>query len=228
MAADPRRARPLPVRDRPGAQPVGDRSAPVVRDAVFEFLGGESVGAHRRALPQHARRGQRRSGRARAAREAGRLPVVLTGGCFQNARLAESIVRGLQPEFARVICTAACRRATAASRSARRSSPPRKGKERSDVSRRPGRVHRSARQSSPRSTSWACAGRCASSSSTSRSRRATTSSTTSASPSAAFPRRTSQGTLALYEQLLARRRDDDLMAADVRGEIAATGDGVTP
>jgi hydrogenase expression/formation protein HypC len=31
-----------------------------------------------------------------------------------------------------------------------------------------------------------------------------------------------QGTLALYEQLL-REAEDDLMAADVRGEIAATG-----
>ncbi len=29
----------------------------------------------------------------------GRLPVVLTGGCFQNARLAESIVGGLRPDF---------------------------------------------------------------------------------------------------------------------------------
>ena len=34
-----------------------------------------------------------------AARGAGRLPVVLSGGCFQNARLAETIVRGLEPEF---------------------------------------------------------------------------------------------------------------------------------
>ena len=31
----------------------------------------------------------------RASRATGRLPVVLTGGCFQNARLAEGILAGL-------------------------------------------------------------------------------------------------------------------------------------
>jgi hydrogenase maturation protein HypF len=32
----------------------------------------------------------------RAAREGGTGPVVLTGGCFQNARLAESVAVGLR------------------------------------------------------------------------------------------------------------------------------------
>jgi hydrogenase maturation protein HypF len=36
----------------------------------------------------------------RAARRTGRLPVVLTGGCFQNARLAEAIRARLDGEFA--------------------------------------------------------------------------------------------------------------------------------
>jgi hydrogenase maturation protein HypF len=31
-------------------------------------------------------------------RERGRLPVVLTGGCFHNARLAEGLVAALAPE----------------------------------------------------------------------------------------------------------------------------------
>jgi hydrogenase maturation protein HypF len=35
----------------------------------------------------------------RAAREHGGLPVVLTGGCFQNARLAEGVLRRLQGDF---------------------------------------------------------------------------------------------------------------------------------
>jgi hydrogenase maturation protein HypF len=35
----------------------------------------------------------------KAAREHGRLPVVLTGGCFQNARLAEGVLRGLKEDF---------------------------------------------------------------------------------------------------------------------------------
>jgi hydrogenase maturation protein HypF len=34
-----------------------------------------------------------------AARRAGALPVVLTGGCFQNARLAEGLLRELSGEF---------------------------------------------------------------------------------------------------------------------------------
>ena len=29
----------------------------------------------------------------------GDFPVVLTGGCFQNARLAESLVAALEPAF---------------------------------------------------------------------------------------------------------------------------------
>jgi len=29
----------------------------------------------------------------------GALPVVLTGGCFQNARLAESLTAALEPDF---------------------------------------------------------------------------------------------------------------------------------
>ena len=34
-----------------------------------------------------------------AARTHGRRPVVLTGGCFQNARLAEAILRELSGGF---------------------------------------------------------------------------------------------------------------------------------
>jgi hydrogenase maturation protein HypF len=35
----------------------------------------------------------------RSARDHGNLPVVLTGGCFQNARLAEGVLRRLQGDF---------------------------------------------------------------------------------------------------------------------------------
>jgi hydrogenase maturation protein HypF len=35
----------------------------------------------------------------RAARVHGRLPVVLTGGCFQNARLAEGVLRRLRDDY---------------------------------------------------------------------------------------------------------------------------------
>ena len=34
-----------------------------------------------------------------AAREVGHLPVVLTGGCLQNARLVEDLLGALTPRF---------------------------------------------------------------------------------------------------------------------------------
>jgi hydrogenase maturation protein HypF len=69
-----------------------------IRDAVFQFLGGEPVA--RIAARVHNTLAAASVDLVRAAAcGAGRLPVVLSGGCFQNARLAESIVRGLRPEF---------------------------------------------------------------------------------------------------------------------------------
>jgi len=34
-----------------------------------------------------------------AEREVGRLPLVLSGGCFQNARLVEDLLAALAPKF---------------------------------------------------------------------------------------------------------------------------------
>ena len=69
-----------------------------VRDAVFERLGGEPVA--RIAARIHNTLAAASVELVRmASRGAGRLPVVLSGGCFQNARLAETIAAGLQPEF---------------------------------------------------------------------------------------------------------------------------------
>jgi hydrogenase maturation protein HypF len=71
---------------------------PAVRAAVFESLGGEP--ASRIAARIHNTLAAVSVDLVRAAaRGTGRLPVVLSGGCFQNARLAESIQRGLAPEF---------------------------------------------------------------------------------------------------------------------------------
>ncbi len=69
-----------------------------VRDAVFEFFGGEPVSRIAARLHNTFAAVSIDLVRA-AARGSGRLPVVLSGGCFQNARLAESISRGLTPEF---------------------------------------------------------------------------------------------------------------------------------
>ena len=71
---------------------------PAVREVVFEFLGGEPVS--RISARIHNTLAAASVDLVRAASHGGgRLPVVLSGGCFQNARLTESIVRGLQPEF---------------------------------------------------------------------------------------------------------------------------------
>ena len=71
---------------------------PAVREAVFEFLGGEP--ASRIAARIHNTFAAASVDLVRAAAHgAGRLPVVLSGGCFQNARLAESIAGGLRPDF---------------------------------------------------------------------------------------------------------------------------------
>jgi hydrogenase maturation protein HypF len=69
-----------------------------VRGAVFELLGGEPVSRISARIHNTIAAASVDLVRA-AARGAGRLPVVLSGGCFQNARLSESIVRGLSPEF---------------------------------------------------------------------------------------------------------------------------------
>jgi hydrogenase maturation protein HypF len=69
-----------------------------VRDAVFELLGGEEVSRIAARVHNTFAAASVELVRA-AAHGAGRLPVVLSGGCFQNARLAESIVRDLVPDF---------------------------------------------------------------------------------------------------------------------------------
>ena len=69
-----------------------------VRGVTFEYLGGEP--ASRIAARIHNTIAAVSIDLVRAAaRGAGRLPVALSGGCFQNARLAETIQRGLAPEF---------------------------------------------------------------------------------------------------------------------------------
>ena len=71
---------------------------PAVRDAVFEFVGGEPVA--RIAARVHNTIAAASVDLVRAAsRQYGRLPVALSGGCFQNARLAESVLGDLSPGF---------------------------------------------------------------------------------------------------------------------------------
>ena len=87
----------------------------------------------------------------------------------------------------------------------------------------PGKVDRGRTACSRRSTSGACASRSGSKSSTSRCSRATTSSITSATPFAGFrPGRSARRSPCTRSCSHARGREDDLMAADVRGEIAGS------
>jgi hydrogenase maturation protein HypF len=71
---------------------------PLVRAAVGDLLTG--LGAGRVSARFHETMANVAAALVRRASVAhGRLPVVLTGGCFQNARLAEGVVRRLLEEF---------------------------------------------------------------------------------------------------------------------------------
>jgi hydrogenase maturation protein HypF len=71
---------------------------PMVRDAVYELIGSEapaivSARFHNTLVAATAQLVRQ------AASLRGNLPIVLTGGCFQNARLAESVQAELTPAF---------------------------------------------------------------------------------------------------------------------------------
>ena len=69
---------------------------PAIRDAVFQLVGGESPA--RVSARFHNTLAAATGDVVRAiGHEYGRMPIALTGGCFQNARLAESIVSDLAP-----------------------------------------------------------------------------------------------------------------------------------
>jgi hydrogenase maturation protein HypF len=71
---------------------------PVVRSAVEDLVAG--AGSGRVSARFHEAMADVAAALVRrASREHGRLPVVLTGGCFQNARLAEGVVKRLQGDF---------------------------------------------------------------------------------------------------------------------------------
>jgi hydrogenase maturation protein HypF len=84
----------LPVED--GLPTVDLR--PLVRDATADFRAGEAPG--RIAARFHRTLAEATASVVRvAAGHVGRLPVVLTGGCFQNALLAELVVTELERDF---------------------------------------------------------------------------------------------------------------------------------
>jgi hydrogenase maturation protein HypF len=98
QAAAPSVTRVYDVRIDPAAQGYDEVDLrPAVRQAVAEYLGGEPVGAIAAAF--HNTIAAATSAVVhRVVAKVGPLPVVASGGCFQNARLAESVRAALAPE----------------------------------------------------------------------------------------------------------------------------------
>ncbi len=97
-AADPaeRGRHPLPVQDRTSPWQLDWR--PLVRGLVEDLLAGRGPAVAAARFHESLALGAVELVR-RAASSHGRLPVVLTGGCFQNARLAERIRGELCGDF---------------------------------------------------------------------------------------------------------------------------------
>jgi len=100
LAADPGEGRPYPfaLEDGEGGSRLEVDLRPLVRALVADLLTGK-------ALPEVAGRFHATLAAAaaamveKAAARHGRLPVVLTGGCFQNPLLAERVRAALAPRF---------------------------------------------------------------------------------------------------------------------------------
>jgi hydrogenase maturation protein HypF len=93
-AASPDRLPPWTVGIREG-EPAEIDLRPAVREAVTELLGGTPAGALSARFHATLAEGAARAVRD-AARELGPLPVVLTGGCFQNDRLVQEVLSRLE------------------------------------------------------------------------------------------------------------------------------------
>jgi len=95
-AADPGPAEPYPFAlDAAGATAELDLR-PLARAATRDLLAGRPAGEVSARFHETLAAGAAAMVE-QAAGEAGRLPVVLTGGVFQNARLAESVAERLEP-----------------------------------------------------------------------------------------------------------------------------------
>ncbi len=98
LAADPgeRRSYPFAVEEAAAGRPPQLDLRPLTRSAVRDLLEGRSPATISGRF--HATLAAATAELVRiAVARAGRVPVVLTGGCFQNARLAEDTSRALAP-----------------------------------------------------------------------------------------------------------------------------------
>ena len=98
LVADPheRRSYPFSIDDAAPGRPAQLDLRPLVRSAVADLLEGRPASTISGRF--HATLAAATAELVRlAVARAGRLPVVLTGGCFQNARLAEDTRDALAP-----------------------------------------------------------------------------------------------------------------------------------
>lgn len=99
LVADPEEVRPYPLAFDDAVEPRQLDLRPMVRAAVEDLLAGKAAATI--AGRFHATLAEATAELVRAAaNRVGRHAVVLTGGCFQNALLAERIIRALRPDFA--------------------------------------------------------------------------------------------------------------------------------
>ncbi len=97
QAADPRVARVYRFGIAPGAACPEVDFRLAMKDALNDYFSGEPVGAIAAAFHNTIAEATACIVR-RALKQYGELPVVASGGCFQNARLAESVKGALEPE----------------------------------------------------------------------------------------------------------------------------------
>jgi hydrogenase maturation protein HypF len=98
VAADPDERRPYGFAIDAAVSPRQVDLRPMVREAVADLLRGSGPAVVSARF--HCTLAQAAADLVRAAAvEHGRLPVVLSGGCFQNPRLTEDLVAALEPDF---------------------------------------------------------------------------------------------------------------------------------
>jgi len=94
MAADDNERGRYEVVIRDGAEPWEIDLRPLVRSAVIDLIDGVSPATISARFHNTIAETSIEVGRSMLALR-GDMPVVISGGCFQNARLAESIIEGL-------------------------------------------------------------------------------------------------------------------------------------
>jgi hydrogenase maturation protein HypF len=98
LAADPRERGCYTWKFDDGAAPWMIDLRPMVREIVGDLMAGRPAGVISARFHNTLAIATAETVR-RVSRAHGRYPVVLTGGCFQNARLAESVLAELEADF---------------------------------------------------------------------------------------------------------------------------------